>query len=127
MAGKEIKTGCQMMNGSTHEKSSQISPYNITSNPKANYMKLCTSERLDYWYNFTLIQPVFLVYLWVHHSMGLSFKFKIDITKISTTTSAPSKNNLKKNLSPQISEFGLFVVRNMGQQLVLFHPSWSLK
>ena len=33
----------------------------------------------------------------------------------------------KKTLSPQIFEIGPYVIRNTGQQGVLFNPSWSLK
>ncbi|KAK4811065.1 hypothetical protein QYF61_016351 [Mycteria americana] len=115
-----------MINGSTHEKAPQISVYNITSNPIAKDTRLCASERLDCWYDFTLVQPVFVACLWAHHSVGLSFKFKIDITEPSTTTSALTVKD-KKILSPQISEVGPYVIKNTGQQQVLFNPSWSLK
>ncbi|KAK4811160.1 hypothetical protein QYF61_019791 [Mycteria americana] len=125
-AGKEIKIGCRMINGSTHEKAPQISVYNITSNQIAKDTKLCASERLDCWYNFTLVQPVFVVCLWAHHRVGLSFTFKIDITEPNTTTSALSVKD-EKILSPQISEVGPYVIKNTGQQQVLFNPSWSLK
>jgi len=57
-AGKEIKIGYWMIKRSTLEKASQISMYNITSNPIAKDRKLCTSEGLDCGYNFTLVQPV---------------------------------------------------------------------
>ncbi|KAK4830248.1 hypothetical protein QYF61_009315 [Mycteria americana] len=60
-----------MINGSTHEKASQISVYNITSNPIAKDTKLCTSERLDCWYNFTLVQPGFVVCLWAYHPVPM--------------------------------------------------------
>ncbi|XP_076185054.1 uncharacterized protein LOC143156043 [Aptenodytes patagonicus] len=125
-AGKEIKIGCRMINESTHEKASRISVYNITSNPVVKDTKLCASEKLDCWYNFTLVQPVFVVCLWAHRSVGLSFKFKIDITKPSTTTPASIVKD-KNTLSPQISEIGPYVIKNTGQQRVLFNPSWSLK
>ncbi|KAK4811143.1 hypothetical protein QYF61_019774 [Mycteria americana] len=124
-AGKEIKIGCRMINGSTHEKASQISVYNITSKPIAKDTKLCASERLDCWYNFTLVQPVFVVCLWAHHRVGLSFTFKIDIIEPSTTSALTVKD--EKILSPQISEVGPYVIKNTGQQQVLFNPSWSLK
>ncbi|XP_076212573.1 LOW QUALITY PROTEIN: uncharacterized protein LOC143169181 [Aptenodytes patagonicus] len=124
-ARKEIKIGCRMTNGSTHEEASQISVCNITSNPVVKDMKLCASERLDCWHNFTSVQPVFVVCLWAHHSMGLSFRFKIGITEPSTTSTLIVKD--KKTLSPQISEIGPYVIKNTGQQRVLLHLSWSLK
>ncbi|XP_076194341.1 uncharacterized protein LOC143160464 [Aptenodytes patagonicus] len=126
MAGKEIKIGCRMINGSAHEKASQISVYNITSNPVTKDTKLCASKQSDCWYNFTLVQPVIVVCLWAHRNLGLSFKFKIDITKLDMTTSASTAKD-KKTLSPQISEIGPYVIKNTGQQWVLFNPSWSLK
>ena len=124
-AGKEIKIGCRMINGSTHEKASQISVYNITSKPIAKDTKLCAFEKLDCWYNFTLVRPVFVVCLWAHHRVGLSFKFKIDIIKPSTTSALTVKD--ETILSPQVSEVGPYVIKNTGQQQVLFNPSWSLK
>ncbi|KAK4825339.1 hypothetical protein QYF61_026858 [Mycteria americana] len=90
-----------MINGSTHEEASQISVYNVTSNPIAKDRKLCASERSDCWYN-SLIQPSFVVCLWARHSVGLAFKFKRDIPEPSTTTSALTGKD-KKTLSPQIS------------------------
>ncbi|KAK4806952.1 hypothetical protein QYF61_027319 [Mycteria americana] len=108
------------------DKASRISVYNITSNPIAKDTKLYAFERLDCWHNFTLVQPVFVVCLWAHHSVGLSFTFKIDITEPSTATPALTVKD-EKILSPQISEVGLYVIKNTGQQHVLFNPSWSLK
>ncbi|KAK4818868.1 hypothetical protein QYF61_021073 [Mycteria americana] len=96
-AGKEIKIGCRMINGSTHEKASQISVYNITSNPIAKTFRLGKAG---------LLVQFYLSCLWAHHSVGLSFKFKIDSTEPSTTTSALMVKD-KKILSPQISEAGL--------------------
>ncbi|XP_074424308.1 uncharacterized protein LOC141735521 [Larus michahellis] len=125
-AGKKIQIGCRMINGSTHEKASQISVYSTVSNPIINGTKQCASEKLDCWYNFTLVQPVFVVWLWARHSVGLSFKFKIDITEPHTTTSTLIVND-EKTLSPQISEIGPYVIKYTGQQRVLFNPSWSLK
>ena len=123
--GKEIKIGCGVISGSTHEKATQISLTKIKSNEKER--KICASENLDCWYNFTLEQPVLIVCLWAHHNVGLSFKFKIDIIELSTTISTPTtiiftnidssvtmKN--KKTLFPQIFETGPYVTRNTGQQ-----------
>lgn len=70
-AGEEIKIGCCMISESTHEKASQISMYNTASNPIATDRKLCASERLDCWYNFTLVQSVFVVCLWAHRDVRL--------------------------------------------------------
>lgn len=112
MTGNKIKIECRVINGSSHEKASRISVY-ITSDPIAKNTKLCASERLHCWYNFTLVQPGFVVCLWAHHSMGLSFKFKIDITEPSTITSGSIVND-KKTLSSQISEIGPYVIKNSG-------------
>ncbi|KAK4810571.1 LOW QUALITY PROTEIN: hypothetical protein QYF61_004534 [Mycteria americana] len=43
----------------------------------------------------------------------------------STTSALTVKD--EKILSPQISEVGPYVIKNTGQQQVLFNPSWSLK
>lgn len=48
MSGEEIKIGCQMINRSTHERSSQISVNNTTSKTTAKLTKSCASERLYY-------------------------------------------------------------------------------
>lgn len=72
-----------MINGFTHERASQISVC-ITSNPATKDMKLCAYERLDHWNNFTIVQPAFVFSFQACHSMGFSFKFKIDIIKLST-------------------------------------------
>ncbi|XP_067170013.1 uncharacterized protein [Apteryx mantelli] len=133
--GQEIKIGCRVVNGSTHKKVNQISVTEVKSNKRGK--KNCDTERLDCWYNFTLVQPVFVVCLWAHHSVGLSFKFKIGIMELNTTsaptvTVSPSINTStiikdKKILSPLISKIGPYVIKNTGQQQVLFNPSWSLK
>lgn len=58
MAGKEVKIGCRMINGSTHEKASQISVHNITSNPIAKDTKLCASK-IGLLVRFYLTTPCF--------------------------------------------------------------------
>ncbi|KAK4821384.1 hypothetical protein QYF61_018922 [Mycteria americana] len=118
VTGQEIKVGCRMasgrISGSTYEKASQIGLYNITSNPIAKDMKLCASERLNCWYNFTLVQPVFVVCFWDHH-----------ITEPSTTTSAPIVKD-KKILSPQISEIGPhYVLCRMVSMVTWVNPHLS--
>lgn len=72
-----------MINGFTHERVSQISVY-ITSNPATKDMRLCAYERLDCSNNLTTVQPAFVFSSWACHSMGFSFKFKLDIIKLST-------------------------------------------
>ncbi|XP_071413119.1 uncharacterized protein [Pithys albifrons albifrons] len=81
VVGQQIKVGCRLINGSTHQPVSHISVTEVKTNK--NQKKICAVEKLDCWYNFTLAQPVLVVCLWADHSMGLSFKFKI-----STTTSS---------------------------------------
>ncbi|XP_074875776.1 uncharacterized protein LOC142026553 [Buteo buteo] len=119
-----------MINGSTHEKATEISVHNIASNTEDT--KHCASERFDCWYNFTLVQPVFVICLWAHKDVGLSFKFKIDITEPSTTSAKPHLTSTptvkdKKGLSPRISKIGPYAIKYTGQQQVLLNPSWSLK
>ena len=44
--GEEIKIGCRMINGSAHEKAYEISVYNLTSIPTADWdTTLCATER----------------------------------------------------------------------------------
>ncbi|XP_075346023.1 uncharacterized protein LOC142403694 [Mycteria americana] len=135
----EIRIGCQIINGSTHEKATQISVYNITSNAITKNRKLSASERLDCWYHFTLTQPGSVICVWARRNTGLSFKFKIHIIEPSTTTATPPLTSPptvkdKKTLSPQISalspqsfKIGPYAIKHTGQQQVLFNPSWSLK
>ncbi|KAK4818000.1 hypothetical protein QYF61_004113 [Mycteria americana] len=73
--GQEIKVGCRVINGSTYQRVTQISVTEVKT--KKNQKKNCAVEKLDCWCNFTLVQPVFVVCLWAHDSVGLSFKFKI--------------------------------------------------
>lgn len=73
IAGQETKVGSQMVSESTHEKTNQI--YVIEVKSKINRKKNCATERLDFLYHFVLVQIVFVV--WIHHEVGLSFKFKI--------------------------------------------------
>ncbi|XP_068023774.1 uncharacterized protein [Melanerpes formicivorus] len=76
--GQEIKVGCRVINGSSHQQATQISVTEAGSqkNQKTN----CAIERADCWCNFTLVQPVLVVCLWAQNSVGLSFKFKIGTT-----------------------------------------------
>lgn len=74
--GQEIKVGCRVINGSTHQRVTQISVTEVET--KKNQRQTCGIEKLDCWCNFTLVQPVFVVCLWAQNSMGLSFKFKIN-------------------------------------------------
>lgn len=76
--GQEIKVGCRVVNGSTHQRVTQISITEIKT--KKSQKKNCAMEKLDCWCNFTLVQPVFVVCLWAQNSVGLSFKFKISTT-----------------------------------------------
>uniref|UniRef100_A0A8C3RGZ0 Uncharacterized protein n=1 Tax=Cyanoderma ruficeps TaxID=181631 RepID=A0A8C3RGZ0_9PASS len=76
--GQQIKVGCRVINGSTHQQVTQISATEVKT--KKNQKKICAVEKLDCWYNFTLVQPVFVVCLWANNSVGLSFKFKISTT-----------------------------------------------
>ncbi|XP_067153359.1 uncharacterized protein [Apteryx mantelli] len=81
--GQDIKVGCRVINGSTHERVTQISVTEIKT--KKSQKKNCAMEKLDCWCNFTLVQPVFVVCLWAQNSVGLSFKFKISTTIRSFT------------------------------------------
>ncbi|XP_027758309.1 uncharacterized protein LOC114067216 [Empidonax traillii] len=76
--GQQIKVGCRLINASTHQPVNQISVTEVKTNKSQK--KTCAVEKLDCWYNFTLVQPVFVVCLWAQHSVGLSFKFKISTT-----------------------------------------------
>ncbi|XP_074667533.1 uncharacterized protein LOC141917846 [Strix aluco] len=51
----------------------------------------------------------------------LALQFKIEIQQPSVPTRPPIK------LSPRIYTTGPYIIKNIGQQQVLFNPSWSLK
>lgn len=118
--GEVIRIGCRMVNGTKHEKANQIS---VSTSPTDRNEEVCNNpSKLDCWYNFTLVQTVKVVCLWYHGNIGLTFKFKIDVTITETQT----QTTIPK-MEPKIYEVGPYVIRNTGQQQLLFNPEWSLK
>ncbi|XP_031980095.1 uncharacterized protein LOC116451072 [Corvus moneduloides] len=116
-----------MVNGTTHRKATQIS---VSTTPTDKHREICSySSEADCWYNFTLVQTVEVVCLWGQDSNGLSFKFQINAMARPTTH---SDNQIQTQVTllksePKVYEIGPYVVRNTGQQLLLFNPEWSLK
>ncbi|XP_074992061.1 uncharacterized protein LOC142074943 [Calonectris borealis] len=122
-----------MVNGTAHKKASQIT---ISVTPTNKSRKVCTSRELDCWHNFTLVQTIEVVCLWAYDTIGLSFKFKINavarpVTTVPVTTVTHHKKDTQPTpalkLKPRIYEIGPYVIRNTGQQQMLFNPEWSLK
>lgn len=133
IVGEEIKVGCRMVNRTTHKKASQIT---ILVTPTSKSTKVCTSRELDCWYNFTLVRTIEVVCLWAYDTIGLSFKFKINavarpVTTVPVTTVTHHKKDTQPTsalkLKPRVYEIGPYVIRNTGQQQMLFNPEWSLK
>lgn len=91
MSGEEIQIGCRVINRTTHEKATQIIESNSTSTSRAKITKLCASEKLDCWLNFNLMETTFVICLGqqkqvpIYHSIGLTFRFKIDTVKPAFT------------------------------------------
>lgn len=127
--GEVIRVGCRMVNGTKHEKAKQIS---VSTSPTDSDPKVCSHpSKLDCWCNFTLVQTVNVVCLWYHDSIWLTFKFKINVITVTVTESAVTQAQTtlpkKKKIEHKIYEDGPFVIRNTGQQQLLFNPKWSLK
>ncbi|XP_068888050.1 uncharacterized protein [Aphelocoma coerulescens] len=126
--GEKIKIGCRMINGTTHKKATQIS---VSTTSTDKHREICSyASEADCWYNFTLVQTVEVVCLWGQGSNGLSFKFQINAMARPTMTY--SGNQIRTQVTPlksepKVYEIGPYVVRNTGQQLLLFNPEWSLK
>ncbi|XP_056371321.1 uncharacterized protein LOC130266010 [Oenanthe melanoleuca] len=120
--GETIRIGCRMINGTTHEKPAQIS---VSSPPENGHNEICKQRsEPDCWYNFTLDRTVEVVCLWSHRGLGLSFKFRINaITEPVQIQTQSTPLELKL----MIYEVGPYIVRNTGQQQLLFNPEWSLK
>ena len=93
-AGEEIRVGCRMINGSTHEKVTSMTISSISRNPIAS--RSCVTDEWDCWYNFTLVGPTVVACVWQQHCtgpgmskqhcIGLSFRFKIDMIEPDPTT-----------------------------------------
>ncbi|KAK4806434.1 LOW QUALITY PROTEIN: hypothetical protein QYF61_013927 [Mycteria americana] len=113
--------------------------YTDSSRPK-NYKAECykmTEPNSDCWYNLTFTKPITVYCLWGYRGTELLFEFGID-----TATSVPVAKD-KEPLPPQMSEnvltrptirltpftfnTGPYIIKNTGQQQVLFNPSYSLK
>ncbi|RMB99905.1 hypothetical protein DUI87_23312 [Hirundo rustica rustica] len=115
-----------MINGTNYEKAIQIS---VSTSPADYHREIC--DRLstsDCWYNFTLVQTVNVICLWGRGNKGLTFKFKITTTPIATTKSTITQaQTTPPKIEHKIYEIGPYVIRNTGQQQLLFNPEWSLK
>lgn len=112
-----------MINGTTHKKATHIS---VSTTPTDKYNKICShSSELDCWYNFILVQTIEVVCLWAQDSNRLSFKFQINTMARPVTTYASTQIQTQVTPlkpEPKIYEIGPYVVRNTGQQLLLFNP-----
>ncbi|MCQ4078518.1 hypothetical protein FK519_27465, partial [Klebsiella pneumoniae] len=134
---KKIQIGCRMVNGSIHEKATQIIVRRTNESVLTKSLCVLEKEKLECWSNFTLTQPVFVICLWNNQKgdVALTFKFKMAIIEPTTTTPSPNMTRYTAPLTtepvivlnPKIFEIGPYVIRNMGQQQMLFNPSWSLK
>lgn len=117
-----------MVNGTAYEKAIKIS---VSATPTDKHDEICTSSsELDCWYTFTLVQTVEVVCLWAQDTIRLSFKFKINAIGGPGTTYASTQAQIQTTppkLEPKIYETGPYVIRNTGQQQLLFNPEWSLK
>ncbi|KAK4806026.1 hypothetical protein QYF61_007003 [Mycteria americana] len=93
-AGEEIRVGCRMINGSTHERVTSMTISSVSRSPIAS--KSCVTDEWDCWYNFTLVRPTIVACVWQQHCtgpgmsmrqcIGLSFRFKIDMVEPDPTT-----------------------------------------
>ncbi|XP_030921224.1 uncharacterized protein LOC115949082 [Geospiza fortis] len=128
--GEEIKVGCRIINGTAYERPDEIS---VSISPDVyEHQEVCDSlNESDCWCNFTLIQPVEVTCIWARNTVGLSFKFKIDTTLFTTagphTRTTTDIVQTQPKLEPEVYEIGPYVVRNVGEQQLLFNPEWSLK
>lgn len=88
--GEEVKIGCRMINGTTHEKATKIS---VSPTPTDRHDEVCEySDELHCWHNSTLVQTVEVVCLWAHDNIGLSFKFKMIAMDKPVTTQHSNSN-----------------------------------
>lgn len=78
-----------------------------------------------------MIQLVEVTCLWARDAIKLSFKFKID-TALFTSTGPYTTHTrtqivqTQPKLEPEVYEIGPYIVRNVGEQQLLFNPEWSL-
>ncbi|XP_039946963.2 uncharacterized protein LOC120765837 [Hirundo rustica] len=124
--GEVVRVGCRMINGTNYEKAIQIS---VSTSPADYHREICDRlSKSDCWYNFTLVQTVNVICLWGRGNKGLTFKFKITTTPIATTKSTVTQaQTTPPKIEHKIYEIGPYVIRNTGQQQLLFNPEWSLK
>ncbi|RMC10979.1 hypothetical protein DUI87_12171 [Hirundo rustica rustica] len=124
--GEVVRVGCRMINGTNYEKAIQIS---VSTSPTDYHREICDRlSKSDCWYNFTLVQMMNVICLWGCGNKGLSFKFKITTTPIATTKSTVTQaQTTPPKIEHKIYEIGPYVIRNTGQQQLLFNPEWSLK
>ncbi|XP_042660992.1 uncharacterized protein LOC122154684 [Tyto alba] len=130
--GDEIKIGCQMINGTTHEKVTGIL---IESTSEGGHREGCVRPgKLDCWYDFMLTQTVVVSCFWANNGQelkiegGLMINFKIHA--VPPTTRGPLTTQTtqpRTKPEPKIYEIGPYMIRNVGQQQLLFNPEWSLK
>uniref|UniRef100_A0A8B9BUJ2 Uncharacterized protein n=1 Tax=Anser brachyrhynchus TaxID=132585 RepID=A0A8B9BUJ2_9AVES len=137
-AGDEIKIGCQMINGTTHRKVTGILIKPIS---KSGQQEGCIRPgKLDCWYNFILTQTVVVSCFWTNNGQelkieegeGLILNFTIyavlpTTVEPPTTYASTQVAQPQTKLKPKIYETGPYLVRNTGQQQLLFNPEWSLK
>ncbi|XP_072707269.1 uncharacterized protein [Ciconia boyciana] len=138
--GQTIQISCQVTNGSTYHRPTEIKTVYTDSSRLENYKAECytiTEPNSDCWYNLTFTKPIIVYCLWGYRGTELLFEFMID-----TATSVLVAKD-KEPLPPQMSEnvstrppisltpftfnTGPYIIKNTGQQQVLFNLSYSLK
>ncbi|XP_066845245.1 LOW QUALITY PROTEIN: uncharacterized protein [Anser cygnoides] len=137
--GDEIEIGCRMINGTAHEKATGIL---VKPTSKSGQQEGCIRPgKLDCWYNFILTQTVAVNCFWTNNGQKLEIKegeslminftiYAILPTTVRPPIALPSPTTYAQapvKLEPKIYETGPYVVRNTGQQQLLFNPEWSLK
>jgi len=95
-----------------------------------------TEPNFDCWYNFTFTKLIIVYCLWGYRGTELLFEFMVNIETSSTVKDKkPLPLQIFENeptqppigLTPSIFNTGPYIIKNVGQQQILFNPSWSLK
>ncbi|KAK4823936.1 LOW QUALITY PROTEIN: hypothetical protein QYF61_008322 [Mycteria americana] len=131
--GQTIQISCRVTNGSTYHRLTEIKAVYTDSSRPENYKAECykmTEPNSDCWYNLTFIKPII-------EGTELLFEFMIDtatsvpVAKDKEPVPPPMSENVPTRppigLTPFIFNTGPYIIKNTGQQQVLFNPSYSLK
>ncbi|KAI6068094.1 Protein NYNRIN [Aix galericulata] len=120
-SGQTIQIGCRITNGSTYNRLTEIKTFYADSTRSQNYSTDCTKiteTNFDCWYNFTFTKPINVYCLWGYRGTELLFEFMIFENEPTWPPIC---------LTPSIFNTGPYIIKNVGQQQILFNPSWSLK